>query len=87
MIINITISAIKFCTTARNVTVLDDYGYIDVMDEIEDLYRITQVVVRYSGASDTAVAEELNQKDFSAHTKLMRRFGADFFPKKKIIYR
>jgi hypothetical protein len=74
-----------FTDSQRDVTVLDDYGYIDVMDEIEDLYRITQVAVRYSGAGDTVVAEELNQKDFSAHTKLMRRFG-DSQSKKRPVY-
>ena len=74
-----------FTDSQRDVTILDDYGFIDVMDEIEDLYRITQVVVKYSGADDTVVAEQLNQKDFSAHTKLMRRFG-DGQSKKRPVY-
>ena len=74
-----------FSDSKRDVTVLDEFGYIDVMDEIEDLYRITQVVVRYSGASRNVVAEQLNQKDFSFITNHMRRFG-DSQSKKRPVY-
>ncbi len=63
------ISFFEFWAVQDNITVLNEYGDVNLENDIPDLYRLGEISVSYPDVTGSSICEQLTPKEFATSSK------------------